>query len=612
MCGIIGIIGKESINKKLAREMNDRIAHRGPDDEGFFYNKNIALAMRRLAIIDIEKGKQPITSDDSRYTIVFNGEIYNYKDLRYELEMKGANFKTNSDTEVLLQLYIFEKEKMLSKLRGMFAFAIHDRDSNSIFLARDYFGIKPLYYLLSDDKIVAFGSEIKSLLLYPGFKKQINDEAVYNYLLFQYNPLQETFFKGIWKLPPGHYMQVDLNTGIFKKSKYWSFEFEPEQISAADMKDSLRNTLENSVRTHMIADVPVGSFLSGGIDSSIIASLASKVSNEHNGKLSTFTIGFKEVNEWNTAEETAKAINSEHQNVELSWDDYFKSLPQIAWHFDEPVADPSAVALYFLAREARKKVKVVLSGEGADELFGGYNIYLEPFARAKLQYIPRAIRKFAYTTFVGIFPNMRGVKFLERSLLRTEDWYIGNASIFSEQGMKNIWNGNKYSRLDLVPYYKQVKEKSESIKMQYIDINTWLVGDILAKADKMTMAHSLELRVPFLDIKLAAITSKMSDKLKWKENKTKYLLREASRNIVPETTRIRKKLGFPTPIVHMISQNHFQIKKQIIENMYVKNHFNIENINNLFVEHLNKRKDNSRKIYALLMLSIWHQVFFSE
>lgn len=613
MCGIIGIIGEESTNKQLLKDMNDLITHRGPDDEGFFYSQNIALAMRRLAIIDIKRGKQPITSSDDRYTIVFNGEIYNYKELKKELESKGVQFKTDSDTEVLLQLYIFEKEKMLLKLRGMFAFAIHDRDSNSLFLALDYFGIKPLYYLKKDDnKTVAFASEIKSLLLYPGFKKEINDEAVYDYLSFQYNPLEETFFKGVWKLPPGHYMRVDLNTGIFEKRKYWSFEFDQKQISAGEMKDSLRNTLEDSVEAHMIADVPVGSFLSGGIDSGVIASLASKASKEHRRKLSTFTIGFKEVNEWEHAEETAKAIDSEHQNITLEWDDYLKSLPRIAWHFDEPIADPSAVALYFLAREASKKVKVVLSGEGADELFGGYNIYLEPFARGKMQYIPRPVRKFLFIALAGIFPNMRGIKFLERSLMKTEDWYIGNATVFSEQEIQSVWSGEKYTRKDLDLYYREVKEKSESTKMQYIDINTWLVGDILAKADKMTMANSLELRVPFLDIKVAAIARKLPDELKWNKDQTKYLLREAARGIIPESMRTRKKLGFPTPIVHMISQNYAQIKKQIIENAYIKSHLNIENINSLFSEHLDKKKDNSRKIYALLMLSMWHQAFFDE
>jgi len=472
MCGIIGILGKESNNKKLLKEMNDLITHRGPDDEGFFYSTNVGLAMRRLSIIDLEKGKQPITSIDRRYTIVFNGEIYNYKILREELKQKGFEFKTDSDTEVLLNLYVLEKEKMLSKLRGMFAFAIYDKENNSVFLARDYFGIKPLYYLQKDNKLLAFGSEIKSLLLHPNHQKEVNDKAVYNYLSFQYNPLEETFFKDIWKLSPGHFIIVNLADGSFVKKKYWSFQFEKRHISTEWVKNSLRGELEDSVGAHMIADVPVGSFLSSGIDSSIIATLASSITKKFGKKLSTFTIGFKEINEGNQSIETAEAIDSDHQQIELSWDEYFKTLPLIAWHFDEPVADPSAVALYFLAREARKKVKVVLSGEGADELFGGYNIYLEPFARRKLQYVPKIIRKLIFTLLSKILPNVRGIKFLERSLIKAEDWYIGCTTIFSKKEVENIWNGNAYESMSLAPLYNQVKNSSDSEKMQYIDIHT--------------------------------------------------------------------------------------------------------------------------------------------
>ncbi len=611
MCGIIGVIGKEGKNKELLKKMNDLIMHRGPDDEGFFYSENVGLAMRRLAIIDLKRGKQPITSKDGRYTIVFNGEIYNYQILKEELIQKGFIFQTDSDTEVLLNLYISKKEKMLLKLRGMFAFAIHDNKTNTVFLARDYFGIKPLYYLQENNKLLAFGSEIKSLLLYPGYQKKINDEAVYNYLSFQYNPLEETFFKDIWNLPPGHSVLVDLADGSFKKSRYWSFQFEKKQVSTEQIKNLLHSTLEDSVRIHMLADVPVGSFLSGGIDSGVIASLASRILKKDDRKLSTFTIGFKEENEWNQAGEMAQAIESDHQRIELNWEDYFKALPIITWHFDEPVADPSAVALYFLAQEARKKVKVVLSGEGADELFGGYNIYLEPFARTKLQYIPQIIRQLFLKFLMKIFPRMRGIKFLQRSLMKTEAWYIGNATLFSKQEIKSIWNGEKFHTKDFSEHYSEVTKNSDSEKMQYIDINTWLVGDILAKADKMTMANSLELRVPFLDIKISNIARALPDELKWKDGQTKYLLREVSKDIVPETTRMRKKLGFPTPVVHMIDKNYPEIKALITQNSYIKKHIDLDNLESMFREHTDYKKDNSRKIFALLMLSIWHDTYFS-
>lgn len=617
MCGIVGIVGDIQDKVNVLKKMNDLIAHRGPDDEGFFYDGNICLAMRRLAIIDLEKGKQPITTENGKYTIVFNGEIYNYKILKEELMQKGYMFKTDSDTEVILQLYQAEKENMVSKLRGMFSFAIYNKDKNSVFIARDYFGIKPLYYIQKNDAIIAFGSEIKSLLVHPQYQKEINNEAVYNYLSFQYNPLEETFFKGIWKVPPGHYMMIDINNGSFTMQSYWSFQFIQNDIPFEDMQKVLKDTIKDSVNAHMIADVPVASFLSGGIDSGVIASLASDEAKKHGKSLSTFTVGFNEINEFEHAQETAQVIESDHQNITISWKDYFDTLPTIVWHFDEPVADPSAVALYLLAREARKKVKVVLSGEGADELFGGYNIYLEPYARRKLQYIPRLIRKgllkFFSTSFIAIkYPHIRGVEYLKRSLLNVGDWYIGNATIFNKSDIGKLWKGEKYTSSVLAKLYDRVHTFSDSTKMQYIDINTWLVGDILAKADKMTMANSLELRVPFLDTEIATIASGLTDRMKWQQGETKYLFREAVKNIVPETTRARKKLGFPTPITHMIKQNYDAIEKTITENSYINEKLNVKQIQTILHEHKNLQKNHSRKIYALLLLGIWHKQYFAE
>lgn len=612
MCGIVGILGNLNNREKILEKMNDLITHRGPDDEGFFYSKDVALAMRRLSIIDLKSGKQPITSFDGNYTIVFNGEIYNYKILRKELEKEGFNFKTETDTEVILNLYIRDKDKMLLKLRGMFAFAIFDKKENSLFIARDYFGIKPLYYLKQNDTILAFGSEIKSLLQHPLYKKEINDEVVYNYLFFQYNPLQETFFKNIFKLSPGHFLKINLGTRSFEEKKYWEFNFAPENIQLEKGKDTLENILMDSVSLHMIADVPVGTFLSGGIDSGIITSIASQVKKKSGEKLSTFTIGFKEANEWDEAKQISKYIESDHNEIILDWKEYFEILPKITWYFDEPVADPSAVNIFFLAREARKKVKVVLSGEGADELFGGYNVYLEPFARKKLQIIPVFVRKFFLTILNKISPNLRGVNFLKRSLQKTEDWYIGSARIFDQNEINKIWQGKKIKKISLGNYYNKMKNFSDSDKMQYVDINTWLIGDILAKADKMTMANSLELRVPFLDIEVSNFASKLKDNMKWHKGETKYLLREAMRNIVPELTRKRKKLGFPTPVESMIKENFFEIKKIISENPYFKENFNLGSIKQTLFDKNNGVKKNSRKIFTLLMLAIWHKEFFGD
>ena len=612
MCGIVGILGNINNKEEVIHKMNDLISHRGPDDEGFFYSENIALAMRRLSIIDLNNGKQPITSEDGNYTIVFNGEIYNYKVLRKELEEKGFHFKTETDTEVILNLYIMEKELMLPRLRGMFAFAIFNKKDNSLFIVRDYFGIKPLYYIKKDNTVLAFGSEIKSLLVHPLYKKEINNEAVYNYLFFQYNPLRETFFKNIFTLKPGHFLKINLADESFIEKKYWEFNFATENMTLEKGEKVLKNILTDSVSAHMIADVPVGCFLSGGIDSGVISSLASQEKNKLGEKLSTFTIGFKEMNEWDEAKQMSDFIKSDHNKIILDWKEYFKILPKIVWHFDEPVADPSAVNIFFLAREARKKVKVVLSGEGADELFGGYNIYLEPFNREKLQNIPSIIRRFVFVVLNKIFPNIRGISFLKRSLEKTEDWYIGSASIFKQNEVNKIWQGQKIKRMSLNGYYNEVKSFSDSDKMQYVDINTWLIGDILAKADKMTMANSLELRVPFLDIEVSKFASKLKDNMKWQKGETKYLLREAMKNIIPEMTRKRKKLGFPTPVESMIKENFSEIKKTIFENPYFKSNFNLDVIEkNLFMQN-EPIKKNSRKIYTLLLLAIWHKEFFGD
>ncbi len=610
MCGIVGIVGNLNNREEILVKMNNLITHRGPDDEGFFYSENVALAMRRLSIIDLKNGKQPITSTDDNYTIVFNGEIYNYQALRKELEADGFGFQTDTDTEVILNLYAKEKELMLGKLRGMFAFAIFDRKENSLFVARDYFGIKPLYYLEQNGGILAFGSEIKSLLLHPQYQKEINDEAVYEYLFFQYNPLPETFFKNIFKLSPGHFLKIDLNAGVFEEKKYWEFKFASEEMEIEKAKKTLENILVDSVSAHMIADVPVGTFLSGGIDSGIITAFASEVKKKSGEKLSTFTIGFKEANEWDEARQISEHIKSDHQEILLDWKEYFKILPKIVWYFDEPVADPSAVNIFFLAREARKKVKVVLSGEGADELFGGYNIYLEPFNRKKLQVIPVYLRKAILFILNIVSPSLRGVNYLKRSLLATEDWYIGNASIFKQKEVSQIWQGKEMRKINFDDYYGKVKNFSASDKMQYIDINTWLVGDILAKADKMTMANSLELRVPFLDIEVSNFASKLKDDLKWHKGETKYLLREAMRDIIPEMTRTRKKLGFPTPVEWMIKDHFSEIQKIIFENSYLKENFNLDYLKQTIFDPEKPIKINARKIYALLLLAIWHNEFF--
>jgi asparagine synthase (glutamine-hydrolysing) len=618
MCGITGVIGKHTPHKdSLIREMNNIISHRGPDDDGFFVDDAVALGMRRLSIIDLAGGKQPIESADGNKLIFFNGEIYNYKELREDLE-KEFSFKTHTDTEVILHLYEKEGEAGILKLRGMFAICIYDKVKEEVLLVRDYFGIKPIYYIKKDKQILGFASEIKSLLAHPEYKKEINDEAVYNYLRFQYNPLEETMFKGIFKLLPGHLMRVDLKNNSFSIKKYYSFAFnEDSGMNEAGAAGALRETMEDSVAHHMIADVPVGSFLSGGIDSSINATLMQKVLKGTKDlpagrQVSTFTIGFEEVTEGQEAKVTSNFLGTDHSEIKVDSKDYFAELPKIVWHFDEPVADPSAVALYFLAREARKKVKVVLSGEGSDEFFGGYNIYLAPYAYRVGKLVPQFIRKAISPFIYNSDKKFFGKNYIKRCIENIEDWYIGNASIFKEKELKNLWTGEKQNFFSLREIYEEVKNQSDSTKMQYVDMNTWLPGDILAKADKMTMAHSLELRVPFLDKEVADFARRIPDRLKWKNGQTKYLLREAFKNVLPEETRKRKKLGFPTPIRHWFTEKTTDQYKIILDCPYIKNNLDISKIQKMIDDHVDGKEDNARKIYILLLLGIWHQQFFPE
>ncbi len=612
MCGIAGIIGNPRKKNEAIRKMVDVITHRGPDDDGYFSDTSMAFGMRRLSIIDLSGGKQPIQNEDGTLVIVFNGEIYNYQDLYEELVAKGHVFRTKSDTEVLIHLYEEEGEAMLGKLRGMFAFSIYNKKKKEYFIARDQFGIKPLYYLVRDEKIVAYGSEIKSLLLYPGFKKEVNSDAVYNYLSFQYNPLEETFFKGIWKLPPASSLKIRINgtSQEITQKTYWNYQFKSPENDEKKLAAEVLGGLENSVKAHMISDVPVGAFLSGGIDSAAIVALMSKNTDK---RVSTFTIGFDKVSEMKEAKEMADFINTDHHEILLKADDYLAALPKIVWHFDEPVADPSAVALYFLAKEARKHVKVVLSGEGSDELFGGYNIYREPFALNKLNLIPKTIRDLVIRPLARSDFNFYGKNYLKRHFEKIEDRYIGNAYIFKPGELGHLWKhyeGEKREeKLSLLPWYKKMKGQTDSQKMQSIDLAFWLPGDILQKADKMTMAHSLELRVPFLDKKIAEISERIPERLKYKNGKTKYILRKALSGILPKATAARKKLGFPTALRYWLRENPAAFSKTILDNGYIEEHFKLGFIKHLFKEHAEGKIDNSRKIYLLYILALWYNVF---
>lgn len=609
MCGIAGIIAEENISEKIIKSMVDEITHRGPDDDGFLIENSFAFGMRRLSIIDLNRGHQPISNEDGTVTIVFNGEIYNYKELSVDLKNKGHIFKTESDTETLVHLYEEYGEKMLEKLRGMFGFSIYDSKKNILFIARDQFGIKPIYYRLDDQrKIVGYASEIKALLKDDRYVREVNRDALSMYLEFQYNPLEETLFKNIYTLPAGHFMTVYLGNKEFEIKKYWEFKFQ-EDDTTIDYSKKIFDVMKDSVEHHMISDVPVGAFLSGGIDSAIIVTLMQQIRKDQGlSPVQTFTIGFNEVSEHSEAREVSDVLGTNHTEIKVDFDEYLKNLPKIAWHFDQPVADPSAVALYFLAREASKKVKVVLSGEGSDELFGGYNIYREPFALKWAAYFPKSFIKSLVNLPFGFF----GKNYLRRALIPIEQRYIGNARVFSNSEINSLLKNKEAKEGSgdfLSPMYAKIKPLSDSKKMQMIDINYWLTGDILAKADKMTMAHSLEARVPFLDMEVYKVSSSIPDTLKYKANTTKYALRQAFYGVLPKTTSNRKKLGFPTPIKQWLKTNPLSIKSYILDNEIIKKDFNHEFIENLFKNHIKGVVDNSRRIFVLLMLGLWYDIY---
>lgn len=633
MCGIAGFINYEKKQDiSLIIEALNKIVHRGPDDEGVFSQPSFSMGMRRLSIIDLEHGKQPISNEDDTVTVVFNGEIYNYIELRTELESLGHIFKTQSDTECLVHGYESWGNDLPSKLRGMFAFSIYDSKNNKIFISRDQFGIKPLYYRVFEGRVVSFGSEIKSLLVDKEYVPNINKKAIQSYLTFQYNPHQQTFFQDIYKLSPGHNMIVDLQTGLFSIEKYWQFSLEPKKDSLEDYeakKKDIEKNIIDSVEHHMIADVPVASFLSSGVDSSIIASLAHKhiLKNNPTKKLTTYTIGFgKDVSEINNAREFAMYLGTDHKEIQVSFDDYFSTLKTCVWHFDEPVADPSAISMYLMAREVAKTHKVVLSGEGADELFGGYGIYAETynpyiqlvslqptwFKNIILEPINEAIQ-----IVVDLFPvlgKIPGVSFLNRALTSVRHRYIGNASLYTEKEKKALLKDYTFVDpvKDLDMQNQNTDEYSSSEYMQYVDVLNWMRGDILAKADKMTMANSLELRVPFLDMEVYRVSRDIPDVWKYKKGTTKHILREAFDSYMPKKTNTRPKLGFPTPWHTWLQRDSANVKKTILDSKIIQEMCHTKEIDRLFTSSALKDKFVGRRIFVLLMLALWYDVYIDK
>ncbi len=606
MCGFVGFTNKINNAKDVIKQMSDSIKHRGPDSEGFYVDDGIAFGFRRLSIIDLDMGSQPLFNEDKSKVLIFNGEIYNYQELRQQLLDYGHVFETRTDSEVLLHGYEQWGKDMLNKLRGMFAFVIWDKNTKELFGARDFFGIKPMYYANMNGTFM-FGSEIKSFLLHPDFKKELNKTALENYLAFQYSPCVETFFKGVFKLLPAHYFTY--KDGKLTTERYWDINFNADEApDLEEWTDRISNTFKNSVEAHKIADVEVGSFLSSGVDSSYVAAVANVDK--------TFTVGFGEdekYNEMGYAKEFSKYIGKENISKVITPEEYWGNFPLIQYHMDEPLADPAAVALYFVCKLASERVKVVLSGEGADEIFGGYNIYKEPDDMAFYNAIPRPIRR-AIGAIASKLPAKRGVNFLIRRSKDLEERFIGNAYIFSEEERKNILSitTDAPKAMDITkPFYDKVKDKDNVTKMQYLDLNMWMTGDILLKADKMSMANSLELRVPFLDKHVMALAERIPKRYRVTKENTKFAMRKAALRACPPLTANKKKLGFPVPIrVWLREDEYYNVVKTAFTSDNAKKFFNTDKLVALLDDHKAEKYYYSRKIWTVYTFLVWYGVYF--
>ena len=602
MCGFVGFVSKVNNKKKVIKDMADIIKHRGPDSDGYYVNGDVALGFRRLSIIDLDGGTQPIYNEDKSKVIVFNGEIYNYKEIRSELLDKGYKFSTKSDTEVILHGYEEYKEKILDKLRGMFAFIIYDSKDNSIFGARDFYGIKPMYYYTNEDEFM-FSSEIKAFLGHPNFKKELNRDMLKQYLTFQYSVGEDTFFKNVYKLRPGHYFKY--KDGKMKIEKYYEIDLTSDHSKSLDeWKDIIRKELNESIKYHKVSDVEVGSFLSSGVDSSIVATLSDVDK--------TFTVGYdnKKYSEIDYAKELSEKINVKNVSKKITKEEYFDKFSDIQYYMDEPLADPSAAALYFVTTIASQHVKVALSGEGADEIFGGYNIYHEPYSVSWYNKIPYFIRR-GIGIMVYPFRKNTGFNFLYRRSKRLEDRYVGNAFIFEPvESNKILSYEDKRTFKELTkPYYDKTKNYDDVSKMQYIDFNFWLIGDILLKADKMSMANSLEVRVPFLDRKLISNVISIPSEYKIVGNETKYAFRQVCNEALDSKWANKKKLGFPVPIREWIKDEdtYNDIYKLFSES---SEFFNVKKIIKLLEDHKKGKRDNSRKIWTIYSFLVWYQEYF--
>ena len=606
MCGFVGFCSKDVKDKNVIKEMNNQIIHRGPDSDGYYFDKDVNFGFRRLSIIDLHEGSQPILNESGDTAIIFNGEIYNYQELREDLVAKGYKFKTHTDTEVILHGYeAYGEEGILAKLRGMFAFTIWDSKKEKLFGARDHFGIKPYYYALLDGDLL-FGSEVKSFLKYPKFKKEVNEKALKHYLVFQYNPLEETFFKGVKKLRPGHYYVYE--NGKMEIKTYYNLTLDYKDMTFDEAVGKIEKEVEESVKYHKISDVEVGSFLSGGVDSSYVVATALPDK--------TFSVGFdnKGFNETMYAKELSDSLGIKNFAKLITPDEFFEGINKVQYYSDEPHANLSSVPLYFLSKLASEQVKVVLSGEGADELFAGYNDYADALPQRMYRKLPFSLRHKLYLKYKDR-KHFRGQTIILKYGQKVEDRYIGPAEIMSDE-LANSLVTSKYKNAetsrDLTKkYYDEVKNMDDVSKRLYLDMKMWIVEDILLKADKMTMANSIELRVPLLDKKMWELARTIPVRHKVHNEITKYAFRRAAKNKLPEDWAKRRKLGFVVPFVLWIKEEkYYKIVKEVFNKDFVSEFFDKDKINKLLDDHFNGITNNGRKVYTIYTFLKWYEIYF--
>ena len=612
MCGFAGYIHNYGTfdKEEVIHKMADRIKHRGPDDAHYYIDDGIALGFRRLSIIDLEGGRQPILNEDGSLVLLFNGEIYNYQELREELIKAGHVFTTKTDSETILHGYEEYGKKILDRLRGMFAFIIWNKNTKELFGARDIFGIKPFYYYKKGKEFM-FGSEIKSFLSHPNFEKELDEDMIPLYLSYEYSPDERTIFKNVFKLPGAHCFTY--KNGELKVERYYKIEYKIEDDKSLEYwEDAITKEFTESVSMHQIADVEVGCFLSSGVDSSYVVKEISKGTK----KVKTFSVGYEEekYSELPYAQDFSNVIGVPNIANKVSADEFFDAVPEIQYYMDEPLPNPSEIPLYFLAKNARRYVKVVLSGEGADELFGGYPMYLAGGHFDHYSHkVPRPVRK-VLGTVAKHCPNFKGKNFLVRGAMEPYQRFMRANYVFQSAERQKFLKrpiASKVPEEYSKRYFNEVSNLDEPTQLQYVDMHTWMIYDILLKADRMSMANSLELRVPFLDKKMLELSTRIPSRYRAANETTKIALRGAAIKQLPERTANKKKLGFPVPLNDWLREDKYYNKvKAAFRSDIAEKFFVTSELMKLLDDHKSGKALNMQKIWSFYTFILWYEQFF--